>query len=606
MTKRNPALVTHTSGLTEEDAAIAIELCESPEGTVKHLLGGLLGYWGRERLADTSAKLTALSAKPADLKKNPDVVVGLKFEGLEAPEGRGAPLAVFSFPEQELSHDVTSARGVFIANGPAKHSQASIARFDKESQSLALRWTPARVADGFHPTKLIGDDWVNPAPKPEVLCSLAKRMLSGKVESSVSIDLLEAAAPRFVVGGGPKDGLFTDNVEDSMSWVTELDGSYVAIQGPPGAGKTYTGAHLIYALIKAGRRVGITAMSHSAVENLLEATVSLFEAAGESDELFAAKKVSAAPSKGLPGVSYPTKNEDMASSRYNLVAGTTWLFASNSLLHSPVDTLVIDEAGQLSLADAVVASLAARNVVLLGDPQQLAQVSQSEHPGQSGASVLEHVLRGAPVVDSSRGVFLATTRRMHPAITEYISERFYEGQLESHESCAVQGVDGVGVGLRFLEVEHSGCTTVAPVEVEAIHDKIVELLGRYWINTSGVPQPLEVSDFMVVAPFNDQVDLLRKVLDEDPRTAKVPVGTVDKFQGREAAVVLFSLTTSSKEHLTRGVEFLFSPNRLNVAISRARCLAYLVSTKEVFSPHEDKDAQRLITHVSDFVVRATK
>ncbi|MBK6437896.1 MAG: AAA family ATPase [Candidatus Microthrix sp.] len=205
----------------------------------------------------------------------------------------------------------------------------------------------------------------------------------------------------------------------------------MAVQGPPGTGKTYSGAHLILELIRSGQRVGITAFSHSAVDNLLRAVVEVFGECGESELLRAVRRGSEPRSGGLPGVTYAGGNRTCANSKYNLVAGTTWPFAGKDLRGSPVDTLIVDEAGQLSLADALAASCSATNLILLGDPLQLAQVSKASHPNGSGASVLQHVLGDDATMPVERGVLLEVTRRMHPDVCRFISERVYDGRVLS-------------------------------------------------------------------------------------------------------------------------------------------------------------------------------
>ena len=304
----------------------------------------------------------------------------------------------------------------------------------------------------------------------------------------------------------------------------------------------------------------------------------------------------------LPGVTYVTGgNAPCAKPDYNLVAGTTWLFASPDLRGAPVDVLIVDEAGQLALADALAASTSARNIVLLGDPLQLPQVAQAVHPGGGGSSVLQHVLGDDVTMPPDRGVFLTETRRMHPDVCRFISEEIYEGRLVSHPDCVRQTTE-FGTGLRWLRADHDGCTTESPEEAALVAGQIGRLLGTTWVNKHGVACPLEVGDFMVVAPYNDQVALLRETLDADPLTRGVPVGTVDKFQGREAAVVFFTMTTSSTDFMPRSAEFLFSRNRLNVAISRARCLAYLVCTEELLNSRARTiEEMRLISTLCSFV-----
>jgi len=250
---------------------------------------------------------------------------------------------------------------------------------------------------------------------------------------------------------------------------------------------------------------------------------------------------------------------------------------------SPVDVLLIDEAGQLSLADALAASCSAKNLILLGDPLQLSQVAKAVHPDGSGNSVLEDILGDDVTLPNDRGVFLSETRRMHPDVCGFISEQIYAGRLGSHPACRRQSTVA-GTGLRLLASKHHGNTTSSVEEAELIADEIGRLIGTEWIDCKGAIKPLLANDFMVVAPYNDQVRTVQERLSRDLRTAKVPVGTVDKFQGGEAVVVFFSMATSSGEDVTRGADFLFSRNRLNVAISRARTVddVRLIATLNAF------------------------
>ena len=416
-----------------------------------------------------------------------------------------------------------------------------------------------------------------------------------------SLSLLRRDDPAFTPAGGPPGGVFADDLDAMCAWVTQLDGSCISIQGPPGTGKTYWGAHLVHALVRAGRRVGITAMSHHAIDNLLEGILQVFGEKGDLSHLSAVRKVPAGHHASLPDVTYVTGNGPCAKSDYNLVAGTTWLFAGPDLQGAPVDVLIVDEAGQLALADALAASVSARNIVLLGDPLQLPQVAQAVHPGGGGASVLQHVLGDDVTMPPDRGVFLTETRRMHPDVCRFISEEIYEGRLGSHADCAHQGT-AFGTGLRWLPADHDDCATESLEEAELVAAEIHRLLGTPWVDRHGATNPLTVDDFMVVAPYNDQVALLRETLDADARTRGVPVGTVDKFQGREAAVVFFTMTTSSSDFMPRSAEFLFSRNRLNVAISRARCLAYLVCTEELLNSRARTiEEMRLISTLCSFV-----
>jgi superfamily I DNA and/or RNA helicase len=257
-----------------------------------------------------------------------------------------------------------------------------------------------------------------------------------------------------------------------------------------------------------------------------------------------------------------------------LLAGTAWLFARPEL-DQQLDYLFIDEAGQVSLADALAMGASARTLVLLGDPIQLAQVSQGTHPGGSGASVLEHLLGDAQTIPEDRGLFLERSYRMHPDVCRYISDAFYESRLEPAEGCERQSTS-LGTGLRFVAVEHEGNRRSSREEAARVREEFDRLLSAEWTDEKGVTRPLGLNDILVVAPYNEQVKCLTEAL---PRGARV--GTVDKFQGQQAPVVFFSMATSSGEDLPRNLEFLLSRNRLNVAVSRAKCLAYVVASPKL-------------------------
>jgi uncharacterized protein len=276
------------------------------------------------------------------------------------------------------------------------------------------------------------------------------------------------------------------------------------------------------------------------------------------------------------------------------------------MLANPVDVLLVDEAGQLALADTLAASCGAKAIVLLGDPAQLSQVSKALHPGGSGESALSWVLGDHVTMPDDLGVFLTETWRMHPTITEFISERFYEGRLTAHPNCAQQRIwTPPEAGLVWIEAVHQDRTTASPEEVEIVREQVEGLLECSWTNFKGESHPINHKQILVVAPYNDQRRLLQEALAADPRTEQVQVGTVDKFQGKEAAAVLFTMASSTPEDMPRGPEFLFSLNRFNVAISRARCVTYLIATRALLDTRARTVEQiKLLSAVSDFVERA--
>jgi uncharacterized protein len=600
------ASVEPEEGIPDLDAQVA-ELHAHGPGTPEHLLGDLLGYWLREGRANRAPKVAKTAMDTPTLLDDLDVIAGLTCLGQVERTGKGGkqllPAACFRWPDQVVGDGFNEGTVLYATpDGPTGY--ATIHRIDRDQGRIDLIWNLRSQELALIPSVVVVNDWVSPRPKPEALSELAAKVIDRSslgAPNAVSLALLRAEHPAFRPGKGPVGGQFSDEVEAINRWVDDLDHSYVAIQGPPGTGKTFRGAHIVHRLVSAGRRVGITAMSHLAIDNLLEGIVQVFEEKGDLGRLHGVRRVRELPQTGLPGVEYVKNNPPCARTEFNLVAGTTWLFSGKEMKDAPVDVLIVDEAGQLALADTLAASRSAHNLILLGDPLQLSQVSQASHPGGGGRSVLEHVLGDDVTIPSDRGVFLGETWRMHPDICRFISEQIYEGRLVSHPSCAIQNTE-FGTGLRWLEAEHAGRCTESVEEAEIVTEEILRLIGAAWVDQQGDESRLTADDFMVVAPYNDQVDLLRTHLDADRRTRGVRVGTVDKFQGREAPVVFFTMTTSSAEDIPRGPDFLFSRNRLNVAISRARCLAYLVCTEELLNSRaRDVDEMRLISTLCSFV-----
>ena len=576
------------------------------EGSPEHLLGDLLNYWRRERSANREPKFAQAASEFSALYDDPKFIANLHFEGFEDAISRGVKVrnALFTWPEQSVDLAFDKKKSVLYAGVGVERGYGYLPEIDLTTRHLKMRWKERDEECGSVPSVMTIDDYVGPQEKEGVLVHLAEQVL-GNVEgdqpSRVSLELLAGNRPRFVEGRGPTNGVFSDNLDDILSWVGELDESYVAVQGPPGSGKTFSGSHIIYHLIKSGKRVGITAMSHAAIDNLFHATYEVFAEKGELHLLKAHRRGPKPKSGALAGVRYASGGTDAESTTYNLVAGTTWLWARQGLRPFPVDVLVVDEAGQLALADAIASANGAKNLILLGDPLQLPQVAQAEHPDGSGASVLEHILRDHATLPGTSGVFISVTRRMHPDVCRFISTQIYEGRLTSHVTCEQQSTE-FGTGLRWLEAVHEQRSTESVEEADIVLAQVTAMNGTSWVNQNGERAALRAADFMVVAPYNDQVDLLRARFDAEPGLRDVQVGTVDKFQGREAPVVFFTMTTSTSDDMPRGPEFLFSRNRLNVAVSRARCLAYLVCTEALLNSRARTiDEMRLIGTLSAFV-----
>lgn len=418
-----------------------------------------------------------------------------------------------------------------------------------------------------------------------------------------AMDVLRRRAPR-ATGGLVPLGADHDYIPAVVESVRRLDRSYLAVQGPPGTGKTYLAAHVIAALVRDhGWRVGVVAQSHSVVENVLDAVVG----AG-LDSGLVAKHLKDAGEAGRHGFTALARKDDIAAFAGDrpggyVVGGTAWDFCNvRRVPRGSLDLLVIDEAGQFSLASTIAVSVAANRLLLLGDPQQLPQVSQALHPEPVDASALGWVADGHDVLPAEFGYFLAESRRMHPAVAGPVSRLSYEGELRSHPVAERRSLDGVTPGVTSVPVEHEGNSTFSPEEAEAVVHLVRSLVGHEWTDAAdspagpdaSTPRPLEQRDLIVVTPYNAQLATVREALDAAGFT-EVPVGTVDKFQGQEAVVSIVSLAASSAASAPRGLEFLLLKNRLNVAISRAKWAAYLVYSPGLLEglPHRAEGVAQL-------------
>jgi superfamily I DNA and/or RNA helicase len=374
--------------------------------------------------------------------------------------------------------------------------------------------------------------------------------------------------------------------EDAKVLVESLarEASVLPIQGPPGSGKTFTGARMIVELVKQGRRVGITAVSHKVIGNLLDEVCRT--AAKNGIPLKAVQKASEGNHCQHANVILAEDNQAvldaLTTGSAQVAAGSAWLWAREDMADS-VDVLFVDEAGQMALANVLALSPAATSTVLLGDPQQLDQPQRGLHPLGAEVSALGHLLNGRATITADQGVFLTETRRLHPDVCAFTSELFYEGRLTSRLENAKQRLNACdplgGTGLRLAPVEHSGNQNESQEEVEQVAALVDALLksGATWTNKTGETHALMVEDILIVAPYNAQVSALAERLPAGAR-----VGTVDKFQGQEAPIVFYSMATSTPEDAPRGLEFLYSLNRLNVAVSRARCVAVIVASPALF------------------------
>lgn len=504
-----------------------------------------------------------------DLIDDLDALAGLEAVGPAEPVKRSM-MRRYRFPPQETKLRAGRKATVPVIDGSP--ASVSIEELDRTARIIVIKAGPAKahlLADRLtlHPDWPLNTDVIADALRDVIEDQCGARRLTALD------DLLGRAAPRLVTG--PRADLLdgADPLTGTIAAVATMDSTVLPIQGPPGTGKTYVTARAILSLVRQGHRVGVASNSHEAIRNVL---MGCLAAQGDGDPvpgLCIAHKVSSGDD-GYPdsvtGVIRSTANDDSLWSRAHVVGGTAFFFA-RSEHEQALDWLFVDEAGQVGLANMVAMGRCARNIVLVGDPRQLPQVIQGAHPDPANLSCLEWMLGDHPTIPPDRGIFLPVSRRMHPDVCGFISRQVYEGRLNSHPDTAVQAVCGTSfppAGAFWVPVAHEGNAQIAAEEVAAIQSTINDLLSGAWTDKDGSTRALGPADIIVVAPYNAQVNAL-----QDALPAAIGVGTVDKFQGQEAPVCLVSMTASSVEETPRGMDFLFSLNRINVAVSRAKGLA---------------------------------
>lgn len=363
-------------------------------------------------------------------------------------------------------------------------------------------------------------------------------------------------------------------------YLFDAEGKSLVLQGPPGSGKTTCAADVIATLVASGCNVGVCANSHLAIDTVLMRTSELAKAKGwpmsiakfqgrttrEEREVFAAHEIEVIDNKTFTRL-------------HDVYGGTAFAF-SHSRFDGLLDLLVIDEASQVPMANVLAMARCTRNLLLVGDQQQLAQPVVAEHPGQSGLSCLSYATAGEEVIPETKGLFLNKSWRMPPDLCALVSETFYQERLRSHPGNSANQIhwDGPASGLIFLPIEHTDCHVYSEAEANAIEELVSRLLGASCTRAAkGTDKSCEISwdDIAVMAPFNAQVNLLQRTLGGEAR-----VGTVDRFQGQEAPIAIYSITTSSLLS-QRGLEFALNANRVNVAISRAQCLSIVVGSPAI-------------------------
>lgn len=582
-----PSEVTAARPLSDGEQA-EIELAEELDAAGHPVFAGLVGWHRREARPAWWEVFRLDGLTDEELVADPVPIGDVSAPVLDGQVKR-SNLWRYTFPPQD-----TKVREGEVWDVDQHKKAGNVWQIDAAAGWLTLkvgRDKPTPQVRGFGPQGPIRDQVLRDSLRAtgrELLDGgrpLGARLVAGEVPAALPVQPGESAVHAVLRVG------------------RSLSGEVLAVQGPPGAGKTTVGAELIRALLDAGLRVGVTAQSHAVVGNLLKCVGRPALQRCDEDQHCGDAQVAMAGSTAQVVAA-------LEQGTHNLVGGSAWLWAHEAMA-GRVDVLVVDEAGQFSLANAVAVSRAARSMVLLGDPQQLAQPSQAVHPPGADASALGHLLGGAAVLPPESGVFLDRTWRMHPGITRFVSDLAYDGKLESVPGLERQRISGTGSmagsGLRWLPVGHRGNASASTEEAEAVGELHAALVGGRWEDADGETHYLGIDDVLVVAPYNAHVARLREHLPAGAR-----VGTVDKFQGQQAPVVIYSLASSSAEDAPRGVGFLCDLHRLNVAVSRARALTVVVASPAlldapVHSPEQLRRVNALcrFTELADDEQRAT-
>ena len=508
-------------------------------------------------------------------------VGGLEFVGVVDEKAR---VQRYRFPEQDL--DVRNDDPIHDLGG---NPVGEIVSVDYSARTIDIKKQSKTVDE--HPSGVVLHRHVRTNSLRDALKDLGNTVLEtgfalGEPYRS-AVQLLLRRAP--AVGTQPLDG--EDTVQAAARIALALDGEVLAIQGPPGTGKTYAGGEIISTLVENGLKVGVTAVSHKVIVNLLESAAERAEARGLAMRIVHRQRGEYEGDFGIERVnSYPRIRKELGEGEIELLGATAWCWTRPEFQQS-VDVLVVDEAGQMSLANVLAGARGGRNLILLGDPQQLEQPLQSSHPEGSEVSALYHLLDGEETMPADRGLFLPDTYRLHPDIARFTSEVYYEGKVQPKAGLGLERQKIVprrgkaspltGAGLRCVLVPHTGNQARSSEEIDVIARIVDDLLDNCgWRNKDGRIARLREKDLLLVAPYNAQVSALAAAI---PDLAK-RIGTVDRFQGQEAPVVIYSMTSSSAEDAPRGMEFLYNRCRFNVATSRARALCILVGSPELFRP----------------------
>ena len=563
------------------DVRAAVE-DRSAEEQARWVLANILDWHRREEKATWWEYFRLKDSSVDELMDERSALAGLSFVGAVGGTDK-RPIHRYRFPIQEMS-----LRGSEDIRIPGEGAPVGkLVSLDDRGRTVDIQKT-GRSAD-LHPEAVFAHNHVRTDSHKKSLVRIgehaAEHGVTGNGPYRAARDLLLRKPPRLAGMAGPLRQPGETALDAALRIAGARDFGVLPIQGPPGSGKTYTAARMVSRMVREGARVGIAANSHKVIANLLDAVM----AAGEEQgiDLRAVRKISGDEEDSQdPRITLTGDNArvfEELDGDCQIAAGSAWLW-SRPEAQDTVDVLFVDEAAQMSLANVLAISHAGPNLVLVGDPQQLDQPTQGSHPEGTEVSALEHLLEGRRTIEEHQGLFLEQTRRLHPGICSFTSEVFYEDKLSPMPGLEVQRIVSPGpiegTGLRFLPVSHQGNQNSSDEEADVVAALVNGLVDgpSSWVDRNGQERPMTLDDILIIAPYNAQVFKIQE------RLPGAKVGSVDRFQGQEAPVSVYSMATSTPEEAPRGMEFLYSLNRLNVATSRAMGLCVLVGSPDLFAP----------------------
>lgn len=544
----------------------------------KTLLTNLLEFHRREIKSDWWLYYSRQDYDLQDHFNDMDAIGGLEFIENFEDEKKGS-IWRYSYPDQDFR--LKEADSIYNTADLKSIGSISDINLSKKIIDIKISLKKSRSLPSY--LNIATNRPINNKPLQDAVYRFANSIINNEKKYSSTYELLYINQPKLNKNKKISEIIeYKDSAQEIYSVCKNLDNSYLFLQGPPGTGKTFLTAKVILYLLKDGKKIAIASNSHKVIHNLLDRIEE--NALNEKFEYKGLKKSSSSNKDSK----YETTNiksldKILDIKETQLLAATRFELAKD-IYDQVFDFIFIDEAGQTSIADTIASTLCAKNIILIGDPQQLPQPSQITHPENSGSSILEFLLDGKNTVSDDYGVFLKDTRRLHPKICSYISERFYDSRLNSHEEASNRIINIKNSsfelnnpGISIITTNHEFNTQKSEEEGEIIKNLYNDLLKSEF-SIDGQSRKIELSDILVVAPFNVQVNYLQQILPKNSR-----VGTIDKFQGQEAPISIISMTCSDQESVPRGINFLFNPNRLNVAISRAQVMSIVIMNKKLFS-----------------------